>query len=66
MWILYILYCDNKCYYIGITTDLSNRLYQHQNKISFYTKRFKKIKLVYTEKYRFKVDAEKRERQIKK
>jgi len=66
MWRLYILLCDDKTYYVGITTNLENRLFQHQNKLSFYTKRFKQMKLVYKEECLSQSDAEKREKQIKK
>ena len=66
MWIVYILLCDSQTFYVGITTDLRNRISQQKSKQSFYTKRFKKIALVYTEEYRFQKDAEKREQQIKR
>jgi putative endonuclease len=35
------------------------------NKESFFTKKFSEIKLVYTEKYNKRIEAEKREKQIK-
>jgi len=63
---VYILLCDDKTYYVGITTDLSNRLFQHRNGDSFYTKRFKQLDLVYREELANQIEAEKRERQIKK
>jgi len=63
---LYILLCDKTYYYVGITSDLENRVFQHSNKLSFYTKRFNNIEVVYTEKYLNLKDAEKREMQIKK
>ncbi len=66
MWILYILLCDQKTYYVGITTDLENRITQHKSNVSFYTKRFSKVELVYTERYSCKEEASKREHQIKK
>jgi putative endonuclease len=65
MWYLYILNCDNDYFYVGITTDLNNRLQQHQNGRSKFTKRFGKITLVYTEKLEERKDAVTREKEIK-
>jgi len=65
MWYLYILNCDNNYFYVGITTDLDNRLQQHQNGQSRFTKRFKKVVLVYTEKFENKKDAVAQEKTIK-
>jgi len=65
MWYLYILNCDNKCFYIGITTDLNNRIRQHQSGQSTFTKRFKKIALVYIEEFENKKDAVAREKEMK-
>ncbi len=62
---LYILLCDQKTYYVGITDNLERRLSEHKNKKSFYTKQFSDIKLVYTEEIKNKNLAEKREKQIK-
>jgi len=31
MWIVYILKCVDGDYYVGFTSDLENRLQQHQN-----------------------------------
>ena len=65
MWYLYILLCDNHEFYTGITHDLDKRLTQHKEKRSLFTKRYKNLKLVYTETYQAKNKAERRERQIK-
>lgn len=65
MWYLYILDCDKKYFYVGITTDLNNRLQQHQNGQSKFTKRFKEITLVYAEEFGNKEDAAVREKEIK-
>ncbi len=65
MWKLYILYCNNKHFYTGITTNLNNRLKQHRNKQSKFTKCFNKIVLVYTEKFKNKKDAAAREKEVK-
>jgi putative endonuclease len=65
MWFVYLLFCDQKTFYVGITNDLRNRLLQHKNKQSFFTKKFSDLKLVYYEKYTAKYEAAKREKQIK-
>jgi len=62
---IYILLCNQKTYYVGITDNLERRLKEHKSKKSFYTKQFSDIKLVYSEKVKNKTTAEKREKQIK-
>ncbi len=64
-WFVYLLLCDHKTYYVGITDDLKNRLSQHRNKQSFYTKQFSDLELVYVEKYSDKYEAAQREKQLK-
>ena len=65
MWYVYILLCDKKTFYVGITSNLQNRLAEHKNKKSFFTKRFSDIKPVYYEKHKNKFEAVKREKQFK-
>ena len=65
-WYLYILFCDQKIFFIGITDNLRRRLLQHQSKESPYTKQFFDIQLVYYEIYNTRKEVEKREAQIKK
>jgi len=65
MWIVYILLCGQKTYYVGITTDIANRIRQHKNKESFFTKKFSDIKLIYAERYSSEKEASLREKQIK-
>lgn len=65
MWYTYILLCDQKTFYVGITNNIKKRLSDHRNKKSFFTKKFSDIKLVYSEEFRNKLDAAKRERQFK-
>jgi putative endonuclease len=62
---LYILLCDQKTFYVGITRDIKRRTEEHENKESFYTKKFSDIKLVYTEEYSTQKSVENREKQIK-
>lgn len=64
-WNLYILFCDQKTFYIGITDNLERRFTQHKNKESFFTKKFSDLRLVYTERFNKRIEAEKREKQLK-
>lgn len=64
-WYLYILLCDQKTFYVGITNDLKNRIVQHKTKQSFFTKKFSDVRLVYCEKYLTDHEAALREKQIK-
>ena len=60
-----MLLCDRKTFYVGITPDLLGRFREHKGKLSFFTKKFSDLKLVYCEKYQTKYDAAKREKQLK-
>lgn len=62
---LYILFCDEKEFYVGITKSLETRIQQHKNKQSKYTKRFNTIKFVYSEQFDNRTNAENREKQLK-
>ncbi len=64
-WYVYLLLCDNKTYYVGITNNLTLRIKNHRDKNSLFTLRFNKIKLVYCEKYENKYQAARREGQLK-
>jgi len=65
MWYVYLLLCDKKTFYVGITTDVKNRLSVHKTKQSFFTKKFSQVNLVYCEKYTTEKNAAKREKQLK-
>ena len=65
MWYVYMLLCDKKTFYTGITTDIVNRMKRHKTKNSFFTKKFSDIEIVYCEKYIKEHDAVIREKQIK-
>lgn len=65
MWYTYILLCDKKTFYVGMTNNLESRLMQHKNKESFFTKKFSDIELVYSEQYNTKSEAAAREKQLK-
>jgi predicted GIY-YIG superfamily endonuclease len=64
-WFVYILFCDQKIFYVGMTSNLEERLIEHKRGYSPYTKKFSEIELVYQENYKTKVEAEKRELQLK-
>ena len=61
----YLLLCDEKTFYVGITDNVKRRLKEHVGKKSFFTKKFSHIQLVYCEKYDTESSAARREKQIK-
>lgn len=65
-WFLYILLCDQKTYYIGLTHNPEHRINSHRAKENLATKEFSDLKLVYTEEYPTRKEAERREQQLKK
>jgi len=62
MWYVYLLLCDQKTFYVGITTNIVKRTREHTNKESFFTKKFSDIELVYCEKYMTEHEAAIREK----
>ncbi len=63
--VTYILLCSNGEYYVGSTTDMENRLNEHQKgRGCGFTKAHLPVKLVYTEEYLTADQAYKRERQL--
>jgi len=64
-WFTYILLCDQKTYYVGLTHDVAARLHSHQGKMNIATKEFSDIRLIYSEKYQTREKAERREKQLK-
>lgn len=63
--VTYILLCSNGEYYVGSTTDMENRLNEHQKgRGCGFTKVHLPVKLVYTEEYPTIEQAYKRERQL--
>lgn len=63
----YILHCNDGTYYTGWTADLRKRFATHnKGKASKYTRGRLPVKLVYYEEYKTKVEAMKRECEIKK
>jgi len=63
---VYVLRCNDKRYYTGITNNLKRRLEEHQEGIGArFTKYRLPVKLVYFEKCSDKIEAAKREKVIK-
>ena len=66
-WLVYILKCNDGTYYTGATNNLENRFNKHSTgKGARYTKFRCPLQIVYVEKNLTKIEALKRERQIKK
>ena len=67
MYYVYLIQCEDRSIYTGITTDLKRRFKEHSDKIGgHYTRAHRVEKILYTEKYPTKSEALKREIQIKK
>jgi putative endonuclease len=64
-WHVYMLLCDQRTFYVGISDDPQKRLIEHRDKKSFFTKKFSDLQLVYCERYTNKHVAALREKQIK-
>lgn len=63
---VYILSNKSKTLYIGVTSDLRRRLYEHKNKlIEGFTKKYNLTKLVYVEHFNNMNDVIRREKQLK-
>lgn len=66
MWYVYILKCENNTLYTGVTTDLNRRFTEHKiSKGAKYTKANKPEEILYSEQFKNRSDACKRETQIK-
>jgi putative endonuclease len=66
MFTVYVLYSESrKKIYIGFTSDLEGRLLSHNELGNGWTQRFRPWTLVHTELFETRVDAIKRERQLK-
>ncbi len=65
-WDLYIIECADKTYYTGITTNIDRRIAQHNAGTGAkYTKGRTPVSLVYTESFKDRSQASKRELEIK-
>ncbi len=65
-WVMYILLCDEKTFYVGLTSNIENRLKSHKSGYNIGTKKFSQIHLVYSENHPDRKTAEERETQLKK
>ena len=64
-WHVYILECEDKAFYTGMTNDLERRFKEHCSKTSHYTGYNPPTRIAYKEVFEFKSNAAKRETQIK-
>jgi putative endonuclease len=65
-WYVYIIECEDKSLYVGVTTCIKRRFFEHQaGKGSKFIRSRKAKRLVYTEECHDKYAAFKREREIK-
>lgn len=67
-WFVYIISCNDKSLYTGITTDIARRMEEHNSttKGARYTRSRRPVELVYFEKAATRAIATRRELQIKK
>ena len=66
MYYVYLIQCEDKSIYTGITTDLERRFQEHKDKIGgHYTRAHKVEKILYTEKFQTRSEALKRESEIR-
>ncbi len=67
-WYVYILKCADDTLYTGVTTDLKRRVYEHNHSSlgAKYTKPRRPVTLVYQETHQNRVEATKREAELKK
>ena len=57
---------ENTTLYVGVTSDLVKRIYEHKNKlVDGFSKRYNLNKLIYYEQYDSIIDAIEREKYIK-
>ena len=67
MWQLYILECNDSSLYVGVTSNLGRRFKDHlSGNGGRYTLHNRPDKILYTEAFNLRSDAEARERQIKR
>jgi len=67
MWYLYITKNRNGAFYTGVTTDVNRRFKEHlRGKGGHYTSQNRPQRLLHTEEFPSKAEAEAREQQIKR
>lgn len=66
MYYVYIIECTDDTLYTGITTDIQRRFKEHKDrKGGAYTRSKKVKKILYTEEFKTRSEAQKRESEIK-
>ena len=66
MWYVYILLCEDKSLYTGITNNLKKRFVEHKKGLgSKYTRSHKPVRIIHQENFPTKSEALKREAEIK-
>jgi predicted GIY-YIG superfamily endonuclease len=64
---VYLLHCANGSHYGGHTDDIARRLKEHNSgKGAEHTRKYRPVKLLYTEPFDLESDAMRREMQIKR
>ncbi len=68
MWYVYILECNDKTFYTGITNDLKRRIEQHNTSLqgAKYTRGRRPVRMVYSCELPNKSEAQKEEYRIRK
>ena len=62
---VYIVECKDKSFYTGITWNLRKRIFEHNSGLNISTKSKIPVKLVYWEKLPDRIEAAKREKEIR-
>lgn len=63
---VYLVLCDNNSIYTGVTNNLERRFIEHKTKSGgWYTKLHPATKILYSESFNTRIEALKREKQIK-
>ncbi len=66
MYFVYLIECGDKSIYTGITTDVVRRFNEHKNgKGGHYTSSRQVVRVLYTEQFKTRSEAQKREAEIK-
>lgn len=65
MWTVYLLLCDQKIIYTGLTDNFERRYIEHTSISSRFTKQFSDLKLIHREDFNTEAEAAKREKEIK-
>ena len=65
-WFVYILRCNDGKYYVGVATDLEDRIKEHNaGHGSAFTKKRRPVELVHSEEHKDYAGARRREAQLK-